>query len=90
MNFASKTMYFDWFYNFRLNEHGPMITCCTRSNQGQDKSHHDIALIRVNGRIEFSDKVTPINLPSASFDIETDGECEETFRNSPKSRTLIM
>ena len=56
--------------------HGLMVIFNAHRNQGQDTNHHDIALIRVNGRIEFSDKVTPVNFPPASFDIETDGECE--------------
>ena len=35
---------------------------------------HDVALVRVNGTILFSDKVTPINLPSCDFEVKKDGE----------------
>ena len=31
---------------------------------------NDIALLRVNGKMEFGDKVTPVNLPSPSLDVE--------------------
>ena len=36
---------------------------------------HDVALIRIKGKIEMSDKVTPVNLPPVNFDVEKDGEC---------------
>ena len=36
--------------------------------------HNDVGLIRVNGKIEFSDKVTPLNLPPYDFDVDTDGQ----------------
>ena len=40
---------------------------------------HDMALVRVNGTILFSDKVTPINLPSCDFLVKKDGESELLF-----------
>ena len=42
--------------------------------RGESTNLNDIALIRVIGRIEFSAKVTPVNLPSVDFDVETDGK----------------
>ena len=36
--------------------------------------HNDIGLIRVTEKIQFSDKVTPLNLPPYDFDVESDGK----------------
>ena len=53
-----------------------------RRRSEEEDNHHDIALIRVKDRIVFSDKVTPVNLPSADFDVEIDGECEQAFKTT--------
>ena len=49
---------------------------------------HDIALIRVKGKIQMSDKVTPVNLPPLDFDVEKDGEC--AYENLLYSCTEII
>ena len=47
--------------------------CLNLCRLGRDVLN-DIALVRVNGRIAFSAKVTPVNLPCVDFNVETDGE----------------
>ena len=44
-------------------------------SSGRETTLNDIAVLRLNGRIAFSENVSPVNLPPAGFDeVEADEE----------------